>query len=48
MKNLSFTKQSYTNARAFPFTQLRAKFEKERFNIDPFDIATYWSGKYQR
>ena len=47
MKNPSFAKQTNTNTGTFSLTQLRAKFDKQRFDVSPINIAAGWSGKYQ-
>lgn len=47
MKNPNFTKQTNSNPRPFPLTQLSPKLDKQCLDSSPFDITTGWSGKYR-
>ncbi len=47
VKNSSFSKQTDTHTRTLALADLRAKLDKETFDIRPVDITARWSGKYQ-
>ncbi len=46
MEHPPFTEQSHADTRALSFAYLRTKFNEQRFNLPPLDIATDWVAEY--
>ena len=46
MEHPPFIEQSHTNTRALSLAYLRTKFNEQRFNFSPLDIATDRMTKY--
>lgn len=46
MEHPPFIEQSHANTRALSLAYLRTKFNEQRFNFPPLDIAADWMTKY--
>ncbi len=47
MQYLDLVEQVHSDTGPFPFTQLSAKFKKQRHNIGPLNARRGWAGKNQ-
>lgn len=47
MEHPTVIKQPHTHTRTLPLADLGTQLNKQRLNIAPLDIGTYWAGKNQ-